>query len=119
MRFGPPLQVHTDNSTYFKSQVMQEAFQCVGIELTFTPTYNPQSNSVERVHRDLNTMLRTLCHQHAIDWEEVLPAALRSTVHESTWVMPFACVYGQEPATPLDVHCPFPDVPAAADQYVY
>ena len=74
---------------------MQEAFQHAGIKLTFTPTYNPQSNLVERVHRDLNAMLRVLCHQHAANWEEVLPAALlalRSAVHKSTGVTPFACV---------------------------
>ena len=68
------------------------------------PTYNPQSNSVERAHRNLNTMLRVLCHQHAADWEEVLPAvllALRSAVHESTGVTQFACLYGREPATPV------------------
>ena len=110
-RFGHPLQVHKDNATYFRSQLMQEAFKRAGIRLTFTPTYNPQSNSVERVHRDLNVMLRVLCHQHAADWEEVLPAALlalRSAVHESTGVTPFACVYGREPATPLDILCRFP-----------
>ena len=92
-RFGHPLQVHTDNTTYFRSQLMQEAFKRAGIKLTFTPTYNPQSNSVERVHRDLNIMLRVLCHQHAADWEEVLPAALlalRSAVHESTKITSFA-----------------------------
>ena len=44
-RFGHPLQIHTDNATYFKSQMMQEAFHHAGIRLTFTPTYNPQSNS--------------------------------------------------------------------------
>ena len=55
---------------------MQEAFRRAGIRLTFTPTYNPQSNSVEQVHHDLNTMLPVLCHQHAADCEEVLPAAL-------------------------------------------
>ena len=49
-RFGYPLQVHTDNATYFRSQTMQEAFQRAGIRLTHTPTYNPQSNSVERTH---------------------------------------------------------------------
>ena len=43
--FGYPLQVHTDNATYFWSQAMQEAFQRAGVRLTFTPTYNPQSNS--------------------------------------------------------------------------
>ena len=40
-RFGYPLQVHTDNATYFRSQAMQEAFQRAGVRLTFTPTYNP------------------------------------------------------------------------------
>ena len=96
-RFGYPLQVHTDNATYFQSQAMQEAFQWAGVRLTFTPTYNPQSNSVERAHHDLNTMLRVLCQQHAADWEEVLLAALlalRSAVHESTGVTPFVCLYG-------------------------
>ena len=120
-RFGHPLQVHTDNATYFRSQLMQEAFRRAGIRLTFTPTYNPQSNSVERVHRDLNAMLRVLCQQHAADWEEVLPAALlalRSAVHESTGVTPFACVYGKEPATPLDLLSPPPGTPLAANNYV-
>ena len=59
-RFGHPLQVHTDNTTYFRSHLMQEAFRRAGIRLTFTPTYNPQSNSVEWVHRDLNVMIRPL-----------------------------------------------------------
>ena len=66
-------------------------------------------------------MLRVLCHQHAADWEEVLPAALlalRSAVHESTGVTPFACVYGKEPATPLDLLSPPPGTPLAANNYV-
>ena len=116
-RFGHPLQMNTDNATYFRSQVMREACQRAGI----TPTYNPQSNSVERTHRDLNTMLCILCHQHAADWEEVLPAALlalRSAVHESTGVTPFACLYGREPATPLDLVSRASDAPLAAHTYV-
>ena len=120
-RFGYPSQVHTDNATYFRSQGMREAFQRSGVRLTFTPTYNPQSNSVERTHRDLGTMLRVLCHQHTADWEEVLPAALlalQSAVHESTRVTPFACVYGKEPATPLDVVSRIPGAPLAAHTYV-
>ena len=67
-------------------------------------------------------MLRVLCHQHAADWEEVLPAALlalRSAVHEITGVTPFACVYGKEPATPLDILCCFPGAPMAASSYVH
>ena len=120
-RFGYPLQVHTDNITYFRSQAMWEAFQQAGVRLTFAPTYNPQSNSVERTHRDLNTMVRVLCHQHAADWEEVLPAALlalRSAVHESTGVTPFACLYERETATPLELVSKVPGAPLAAHTYV-
>ena len=120
-RFGHPLQVHTNNATYFWSQLMQESFRRAGIRLTFMPTYNPQSNSVERVHCDLNTMLRVLCHQHAADWEEVLPAALLalcSAAHKSTGVTPFACVYGREPATLLDLLSHSPGTPLSAHSYV-
>ena len=120
-RFGYPLQVHMDKATYFWSQAMQEAFQRASVRLTFTPTYNPQSNSVERTHGKLNTLLRVLCHQHAADWEEVLPAALlalRSAFHESTGVTPFACLYGREPATPLDLVSKAPGAPLAANTYL-
>ena len=66
-------------------------------------------------------MLRALCHQHLADWKEVLPAvllALRSTIHGCTRVTPFACVYGKEPTTPLDVFCCFPGNPVAANEHV-
>ena len=120
-RFGYPLQVSTDNTTYFRSLAMQEAFQRAGVRLTFTPTYNPQSNSMERAHCDLNTMSRVLCHQHVADWKEVLPAALlslRSAFHESKGVAPSACLYGREPATPLDLVSKVPGTPLAANTYV-
>ena len=120
-RFGYPLQVHTDNASYFQSPAMQEAFQRASIRLTFMLTYNPQSNSVERTHRDLNTISRVLCHQHVADWEEVPPAtllALHSAVHESTGVAPSVCLYGWEPATPLDLVSKVPGTPLAANTYV-
>ena len=72
---------------------------------------------MERVHLNLNAMLRALCNQHATDWEEVLPAALLalcSAVHESTGVTPFACIYGREPAIPLDLLSLPPGAPLAA-----
>ena len=103
VRFGYLLQVHTDNATYFRLPAMQEAFQRAGVRLTFTPTSNPQSNSVERTHRGLNPLSRVLCHRDVADREEVLPAALlalRSAVHESLGVTPSACLHGREPANP-------------------
>ena len=120
-RFGYPLQVHTDNTKYSRSLTMQEAFQRAGVRLTFTPTYNPPSNPVERTHHDLNTMSHVLCHQHVADWKEVLPTALlalRSAVHESTGVTPSACLYEREPATPLDLVSKVPGTRLAANTYV-
>ena len=66
-------------------------------------------------------MLCVLCHQHAADWEEILPAALLalcSAVHESTRVILFACIFGKEPATHLDTLCRFPGAPLEAHCYV-
>ena len=117
--FGHTLQIHTDNSTYFKSQMMQEAFRRAGIRLTFTPMYNPQSNSVEQVHRDFNVMLRVLCHQHAADLEEVLPAALlalRSAVHESTGVTTLCLHLWERTSNPLGYAVPFPRHPFGCPQ---
>ena len=62
------------------------------------------------------------CALFATNWEEVLPAALlalRSAVHESTGVTPFTCIYGNEPATPLDVLCHFPRAPMATHSYIH
>ena len=120
-RFGYPLQVHTDNTKYSRSPAMQEAFQRTGVRLTFTPTYNPPSNSLERTHHDLNTMSHVLCHQHVADLKEVLPTALltlRSAVYESTGVTPSACLYEREPATPLDLVSKVPGTRLAANTHV-
>ena len=66
-------------------------------------------------------MLRVFCHQHAADWEEVVPAALlalRSAVHENSGVTPFACLYGREPATLLDLVSKTPGATLAAHTYI-
>ena len=105
-RFGIGQRLHADNATYFTSQTMEDFCKVMGVKLTHSPVFNPQSNSVERSHRDLGTMLRALCTETNRNFEEVLPAALlalRSTVHESTGVSPFFCVFGREATTPVDL----------------
>ena len=66
-RFGHPLQIHTDNATYFRSHLMQEAFRRAGIKLSFTPTYNPPvklgGTGPPRPQRDAPGSLQPTCRR--------------------------------------------------------
>ena len=105
-RYGVPDQVHSDQGTQFTSSLMKEVYGLLGIKGTVTPAYNPKSNPVERMHRDLNKLLRACVDDHPQDWEDFLPGcllAMRTSRCVSTGFSPFAMVYGREAALPLDI----------------
>jgi hypothetical protein len=56
-RYGVPEIIHSDRGNQFTSNLFHSVAQEYGIQVTTTPAYNPKSNPVERVHRDLGTML--------------------------------------------------------------
>ena len=56
--FGLPAKIHSDNGGKFVNQVIEQLLDRLQIKKSTTPTYNPQSNLVERWHRTLNAMLR-------------------------------------------------------------
>ena len=60
-RYGFPEQVHSDQGSQFTSDFMDELYQRLNIRNTHTPAYNPQSNPVERTHRDMKSVLKGLC----------------------------------------------------------
>ena len=113
-RFGVPQQIHSDNGTYFNSQVLDEVCQILDIKKSNSPPYNPKSNSVERFHKDLNRLLNTATADTGQDWEEVLPTcllALRTARNRMTGVTPFYAMYGREAYLPLDAIYPVPNHP--------
>jgi len=101
-RHGLPARMHMDNATYFRSHEFTAFCQRYRIIPTYSPAYHPQSNPVERSHRDLNDALRGLLQGRA-DWEESLPEALlaiRAASHSTTGFSPFVALYGREPMLP-------------------
>ena len=104
-RFGMPSQFHSDRGTQFDSELFRQWCKLLGVSKTATPAYNPQSNMVERAHRDMKAGLRCMEHLDG-DWEDHLPTillGLRTAVCRSTGVTPFMALFGREAQLPLDL----------------
>ena len=68
-RFGIPRQLHSDQGTNFKSNVMKEICRLFGIDETRTTPFHPQPDGqVERFNRTLVEMLRAKVHDDQSDW---------------------------------------------------
>ena len=105
-RYGVPEIIHSDRGQQFKSNLYWFVNKEYGIEVTSTPSYNPKSNSVERVHRDIGTMLRAVTYSTNQDWEECLPAclfALRTAVCRMTGFAPYRLLFGRDARMAIDL----------------
>ena len=92
--------------------------RCISGDATFIPAYKFQSNSVDRGHWDLNTMLlesATNLRPAGKKYPLTFLLALHSVIHKKTVITLFTYIYIQGHATPLDVLYRFPNVPTAAD----
>ena len=119
-RFGLPESLHSDNGTHFTARVFSDVASALGIKHTLTPTYNPKSNPVERVHRDLGAMLRALHLETGQPWHSLLPQAvfaINTTRSASTGFSPFQLLFGRTPSTPLSVISSPPDVSVDTASY--
>ena len=105
-RFGFAEQLHSDRGTQFTGLLVTEIARTLGIRATTTPAYNPKSNPVERVHRDLGRAIRAMVQQRPNQWEEVLPHVLfvlRTTPCRSTGFAPYKLLFGRDATVPLDL----------------
>lgn len=105
-RFGLCEQIHSDRGTQFTSHLLREVSQILNIRATTTPAYNPKSNPVERMHRDLGRAITALVDQKPSKWEEVLPHVLfvmRTTPCRSTGFSPYKLLFGRDATEPLDL----------------
>ncbi|PIK54590.1 hypothetical protein BSL78_08521 [Apostichopus japonicus] len=100
LRFGVPLQLHTDQGRNFESNLFKELAQLLGIDKTRTTAFHPQSDGmVERFNRTLEAMLSAVVSENQRDWDEWLPhvtMAYRSSVHETTGETPSVMMLGRE-----------------------
>ena len=106
-RYGIPESIHSDCGQQFMSKLFREVGEALNIQVTTTTGYNPKGNGqVERMHRDLNTMLRTaVMDDDHESWEDALaPAlfALRTHTSSSTGLTPYQILFGRDVSQPLD-----------------
>ena len=107
-RYGIPESIHSDCGQQFASHLFKEVGKALNIQVTNTTGYNPKGNGqVERMHRDLNAMLRSAVDDGEHDtWEDALPPALfalRTNPSQTTGLTPYQILFGRDVSQPLDV----------------
>jgi len=100
LRYGVPIEVHTDQGKNFDSLLFKRICTLLNAAKTRTTPYHPSSNGlVERFNRTLLQMLRCYCDADQKDWDVHLPyltAAYRSTPHTATCLTPNKLMFGRE-----------------------
>ena len=104
-RFGFPETILSDQAPDFMSQLMQVFLHDFNITQIRCSVYHPQSNgTLERFHRTLKSMLRTLVDKYEMDWDNCLNWSLfafREVPVESLGFSPFELLFGRDVKGPL------------------
>lgn len=110
LRFGCPLELHSDQGRNFVGKVFQEVCRLLEITKTRTTPYRPQANGqVERFNRTIMQIIRCFIKQKYNDWDKYLPlaaSAIRATVNRNTGYTPNYLMLGREVLRPLDLMLP-------------
>jgi len=104
---GVPRTIVSDRDVKFLSYFWKTLWGKLGTKLLFSTSSHPQTDGqTEVTNRTLGTLLRAVIKTNLKSWEDALPHvefAYNRTVHSSTKLTPFECVYGLNPLTPLDL----------------
>ena len=106
--FGAPRSILSDRGTKFTSMVWESLTALLGAKIKLTSPYYPQGNSViERSHRTLSNMLRSmLLEKKDKDWSPLLPSVMlymNSMIQEKTGVSACEILMGNNPNLPSDL----------------
>ena len=101
-RFGKPSEIISDNDVRFVSEkgFYQRAFNTLGIKVSFSIPYPPQSNGLcERTNRSFLQNLRVLSHElKSVDWPPLVPFVtyvMNSQVSKKTGFSPSELFLGR------------------------
>jgi hypothetical protein len=121
-RYGFPDEIHSDRGTQFTGRVMKQLGELIGYSITWTPAYHPQSNPVERAHRDLKAGIRAALETvGGQEWDQCLPQVLfafRCTPARGTGLTPFEVLFGRQPNIPIGAVDPAPASGKPLAEYV-
>ena len=106
--FGAPRSILSDRGTEFTGMIWESLAQLLGAKIKLTSPYYPQGNSViERSHRTLSNMIRTmLLERKGEDWSTLLPSVMlymNSMSQEKTGVSACEVLFGHNPNLPSDI----------------
>ena len=122
--FGAPRSILSDRGAEFTGMVWESLTQLLGAKIKLTSPYYPQGNSViERSHRTLSNMLRTmLLEKKGRDWSSLLPSVMlymNSMIQEKTGVSACEILFGNNPNLPSDIsHTPVTSLSNDREGYV-
>ncbi|KMQ89852.1 s68306 pol retrotransposon woot [Lasius niger] len=88
---GVPNEILTDNGGQFVTNRWREFAVDMGFSVRKTSPYNPQSNPVERVMREIGRIVRVYAHTNQTRWDRIVKRAentINITTHRSTEYRP-------------------------------
>lgn len=100
---GIPEGLVTDRGQNFLSTFFKTICKLLQVDKINTSAYHPQTNAVERYHRDLGEYLRHYLNDRQTDWDELVYYAMfchNTTPHSATGYTPHMLIYGREPYVP-------------------
>ncbi|XP_068236908.1 uncharacterized protein [Palaemon carinicauda] len=99
--FGIPKEIQSDRSSNFTSDLFAQVLKELNIKQTLSSAYRPESQgALERWHQTFKSMLRKLCVESQLEWEEginFLLFAIREVPHESLGFSPYEMLFGRTP----------------------
>ena len=108
VRYGLGLTLISDNGRQFVSETFKRVCAVLGIVKLEIIPFNPMSNPVERCHRTIKKVLRSLVYQNDVpptNWNTMLPyvtAAINFTPLSTLPGSPHFLTYGEEPINGLE-----------------
>ena len=106
--FGSPKILLTDQGTCFTSSLFKNIAKLCKVKACTTTAYRPQSNgSIERMHHVLKQYFKCYVRNENTwdEWLNYATFAYNTSVHESTKLTPFECVFGKIARVP-STRCP-------------
>ena len=98
-RFGPPLYVISDKGSQFRSELIANLNELLGVHHIRTSAYNPKANGmIERAHRSLKAALMA----RGGKWIDELPTVLLGirSYPDENGSSAYSKVYGEQPLMP-------------------